>query len=201
MQDPADTFDKILERNLVIAMPTGTVIDQLFKTSPFETMRLAYEFGKENGGFYPWGQLMPRDLYNTLLKGDAVSLLTDDLHVGRRHIVEISKVERLIGYMPKGFMFKMNSKLRTQMEPILGSLIESGIYEHLKQVFLWHRARPERVYYRFKQPKHLVILNWERVGWSFVLIVFSGMSVSALAFVGEVLLYRETSMTFELIVH
>ncbi len=191
-EDPADTFEKVLERDLIIAMPTGSVMGELFKTAPFESMRLAYEAGKDKGGYYPWGQLAPPWIFEANKEGKVVALVTDNLEIGRRHFAQKSKVERPVGYLLNGFLFKRNSLLRRKIQPILETLIETGIYEHLKDHFLWFRAKPERDHYRVAQQRHLVVLRWGHVGWSFTIIAGFGLIWSVITFFLEFMFYKKS---------
>ncbi len=189
LEDPSDTFEKVLERDLIISMPTGTVVDQLFGNSPFETMRLAYEHGVKKGGYYPWGKETPKDALTAVVEGRAVDLQTIDTHIGNRHRAQISKKERPVGYILTGIMFKRNSPLLTKMLPILMALMDSGIYNKLKNQFLWRKAKPERDHARLAQDNDLVVLTWDHVAWTFLLVMCTGLALACFVFIGEVQIY------------
>ncbi len=188
-EDPPDTFAKVIERDLIISMPAGTLADQLFGNSPFDSMRLAYRHGVKKGGFYPWGKGIPQDLLEAVVEGRAVDLQDFDTLVGNRHLFQMSKKEYPIGYLLTGIMFKRNSLLRAKMQPLLMALIDSGIYEHLKDLFLWRKAKSERDYERLNNDNDLVILTWDHVGWTFLLVTCFGLAMSCCAFVVEVLVH------------
>ncbi len=197
-EDPPDTFEKVMERDLLIAMPTGTVIDQLFKTAPYKSMRLAYKHGEERGGFFPWSSSAPTWIEQTLSEGKGVGFSTADQNVGSRHKTVRSKREYPIGYLLNGFLFKRNSHLRSKMQPIIMTLIDTGIFEYLKDKFLWHRARPEREHYRLNQHEHLIVLTWNHVGWTFLLVASSGLAVASVAFVLEAFTYKRNTQYYDL---
>ncbi len=194
VEDPADTFEKVIERDMIIVTMTGNALEQLFSGSPYETTRLAYEHGKDKGGYIPWGKVAPEWLQNSILEGRGVGFSTENLQIGNRHRSQTSKKERPVGYMVNGFLFKRNSIYQSKMQPILMLLIDTGIYEHLKEIFLWNRARPERDYYRAKKDENLVVLTWEHVGWTFLLVASSGLAMASVTFIIEVF-YDNTKKT------
>ncbi len=198
-EDPPDTFQKVLERDLIIVMATGTLFEQLFQTAPYESMRLAYKHGEEKGGYFPWnkGSLALEWLQEAVADGKAVGFSTSNLHIGNRHRSLKSKNEHVVGIMLHGFVFKRNSQLLQRIHPILTMIIDTGIYEHLKDKFLWHRARRERDYYRLHSKENLVVLTWNHVGWTFLLVASCGLALASLVFVFEVLLFgRRTSYKY-----
>ncbi len=188
LEDPPDTFHKVMDRDLMIVMPTGTMLEQLFRESPFEYMRQAYQHGVDKGGFIPFSVGPTKMHKDAMDEGRAVNVATDISNVGVRHQMPMSKKERPIGFLLHGYIFKRNSLLRAKMQPILMTLYEVGIHEYLKNVFLWRRAKPERDHERFNQEEVLVVLTWDHVGWTFLLVSCSGLSISSIFFILEVLI-------------
>ncbi len=195
-EDPPDTFAKVIERDLIIYMPAGTLADQVFGDSPYESMRLAYQHGLKKDGFYPWGKGIPQNLLDNVIEGKGVDLQSPGTIVGQRHHVQISKKEYPVGYFLTGLVFKRNSPLQTKMLPYLMTLIDSGIYSHLKDMFLWQKAKPERDYERHKQDDDLVILTWDHVGWIFLLVMCIGLALSCFAFIVENFVSTYTSILY-----
>ncbi len=186
LEDPPDTFEKVIERDLIIVMPTGTLFEQMFKTAPYESMRQAYIHGLDKGGYIPWNTLAPEWLESAVSGGKGVAFFTEELQIGNRHRSVMSKKEPPVVFMMNGFLFKRNSPLQLKIQPILMSLTDSGTYEHLKDKFLWNRAKRERDFYRSNHEENLVVLTWDHVGWTYLLVACSGLALAALAFITEV---------------
>ncbi len=188
LEDPPDTFHKVMDRDLVVLVPTGTMLERLFRESPFEHIKLAYEHGVEKNGFFPFRTGPPSWLIKAREEGRAVNFASDVSNVGSRHQRQMSKKELPIGYMLHGYIFKRNSLLLSKMQPILMTLNEAGVIEYLNNIFLWHKAKSERDHERLNIQTNLVVLTWEHVGWTFLLVSCSGLSISSLFFIVECLI-------------
>ncbi len=192
LEDPADTFDKMIERNMSFLVPQNSISERLFRQSPFEHMRHAYQVTVvERAGLMPFrsnkGSIDPR-----VLAGMAGTVNSKYTIMGERHLLRFSKKEMAIASFPHSFLYAKKSWLFNNAEPLVLRLIEAGIYRHLEEVYFWDVTKGERDYYRSNIEDGEVVLSLDHLGMICPLIVGIGVLLASSVLFLEILLAKMT---------
>ncbi len=186
LEDPPDTFQKILDRDMTILVPKGTIYEKFFRESPFDSMRVAFQKAVlEKDGLVPFG-INSGGGNDKVLAGEAGMIYTKYTIMGKRHLFDFSREEWPIASFPHSFLYAKGSDMFHQAEPLVLRLIEAGVYKHLEFMYYWDVTRKERDHYRSHNDDKAVVLGLEHLGMICPLIVGTGIGLALIAFLFEV---------------
>ena len=121
LEDPINSYQDILDRDLPLYIVSNTIVEHLFKTSPFAIVRETFEkqsilfrTNSEGGS--------PAHILDAITDGKAVGNTALSRYFGSRHKHRITE-KLTVGTFPCGYYYDMNNPLLYKANGIIQILM------------------------------------------------------------------------------
>ncbi len=141
LEDPIDTYEDVLERNMKAYVPLGTSAGRLLNTSPNPTVRHFYLKAVTEVRFVKGGY--PQDIREEMLSGKAV--ISGIKEITHKTSGRIAKHTLISGNLHCGYYHRKNDFTMTRAKMVLDTLVEIGIKNKIVDGYIWRMSKPERV--------------------------------------------------------
>ncbi len=183
-----NTFQDVLDQEIIFYVPTGTLTRHLFASSPTPLIQqVNQEAILDRDGVYSLDDKgeVPKDIMDTILDGYGVyENLLMRMH-GQRH-----KVRRAtgmdVGIFMCGYYHRLNFPLMDEIGRIIHKIVEHGIERHISDRYVWRFTYPDREFYRNEVIEHERKLSLEH-GAPVMVILSICLGAASLAFMREYL--------------
>ncbi len=149
-ENPVDTFDDILERDMTVFLGRGSLAAHLLATSPKPVVRRAYiDSYLAKGGAYDFAgsreDPVPRRVSDAVAEGMGVQdAIESNFAAGRTR----RGAGLTVGNFQCAYYYREDLPILAGLDRLVTALVESGIYSRRYRHHLWLSTKKERDYMR-----------------------------------------------------